>query len=44
MTLRITEEGDKNTVIPESAISFDVRADSCNVISLYKKDINKDFG
>jgi len=44
ITFQVTEEGDKNTVIPESATSFDIRSDSINVISLYKKDINKDFG
>jgi hypothetical protein len=31
-------------VIPESAISFDIRSDSINVISLFKKNISKDFG
>ncbi len=31
-------------MIPESAISFDIRSDSINVISLFKKNISKDFG
>jgi hypothetical protein len=44
LTLKITEEGEKNTVLPESAISFDVKSDSMTVISLYKKDARKDFG
>lgn len=44
ITFKVTEEGEDNTVVPESAISFDIRSDSINVISLYKKDINKDFG
>lgn len=44
LTFRVTEEGDKNTVIPESAVSFDIRADSSYAISLCKRDVNKDFG
>jgi len=31
-------------LIPESAVSFDIRADTTYTISLCKKDIKKDFG
>lgn len=44
VAFKVTEEGEKNTLIPESAISFDVRSDSMMVISLSKKDLSKDFG
>jgi hypothetical protein len=44
IAFKVTEEGEKNAVIPESAISFDVRSDSMMVISLCKKDLSKDFG
>ena len=44
ITFKVTEEGEKNTVIPESATSFDIRSDSIYVISMYKKDVSKDFG
>lgn len=31
-------------MIPESAVSFDIRSDSSYAISLYRKDVKKDFG
>lgn len=44
LTFRVVEEGDSNALVPQSPISLDIRSDSSTTISLYKKDISKDFG